>query len=49
MTGAIRILGIDLANFASTGVSKTRQFYRDIPGLEVVMDLDWVMTFASPT
>jgi catechol 2,3-dioxygenase-like lactoylglutathione lyase family enzyme len=36
-------------NFASTDVSKAKQFYADILGLEVVMDLGWIATFASPT
>src|SRR5262245_63310441 len=37
-----------VTNFAATDVSKARHFYADIPGLEVVMDHGWIVTFASP-
>jgi catechol 2,3-dioxygenase-like lactoylglutathione lyase family enzyme len=36
------------ANFATSDVSKARRFYADILGLEVPMDLGWIVTFASP-
>jgi catechol 2,3-dioxygenase-like lactoylglutathione lyase family enzyme len=35
-------------NFAAADVSKARRFYADILGLEVAMDLGWIVTFASP-
>jgi catechol 2,3-dioxygenase-like lactoylglutathione lyase family enzyme len=34
-------------NVAATDISKARQFYAGILGLEVVMDQGWIMTFAS--
>ena len=34
-------------NFAVSDVSKARRFYADIIGLEVAMDLGWIVTFAS--
>jgi catechol 2,3-dioxygenase-like lactoylglutathione lyase family enzyme len=37
-----------VANFATSDVSKVRRFYADILGLEVAMDLGWIVTFASP-
>lgn len=37
-----------IANFATSDVSKARRFYADILGLEIVMDLGWIVTFASP-
>ena len=37
-----------VTNIAATDVSKARQFYIDILGLEIVMDLGWITTFASP-
>ena len=37
-----------VANFATSDVSKARRFYADILGLEVAMDLGWIVTFASP-
>ena len=37
-----------VTNIAATDVSKARQFYVDILGLEIVMDLGWITTFASP-
>ena len=37
-----------VTNVAATDVSKARQFYVDILGLEIVMDLGWITTFASP-
>ena len=36
-----------VANIAVTDVTKARQFYVDILGLDVVMDLGWIATFAS--
>ena len=35
-------------NIATSDVSKARRFYADILGLEVAMDLGWIITFASP-
>ena len=37
-----------ITNFATSDVSKARHFYADILGLEVAMDLGWIITFASP-
>jgi hypothetical protein len=37
-----------VANFATGDVSKARRFYADILGLEVAMDLGWIVTFTSP-
>ena len=37
-----------VTNIAATDVSKAREFYVDILGLEIVMDLGWITTFASP-
>ena len=37
-----------ITNFATSDVSKARHFYADILGLEVAMDLGWIVTFASP-
>ena len=37
-----------ITNFATSDVSKARRFYTDILGLEVAMDLGWIVTFASP-
>jgi catechol 2,3-dioxygenase-like lactoylglutathione lyase family enzyme len=37
-----------ITNFATSDVTKARRFYADILGLEVVMDLGWIVTFASP-
>jgi len=35
-------------DFQSPDPAASRAFYTDVLGLEVVMDLDWVMTFAAP-
>jgi catechol 2,3-dioxygenase-like lactoylglutathione lyase family enzyme len=35
-------------NIATSDISKARRFYADILGLEVAMDLGWIITFASP-
>jgi len=35
-------------NFAVTDMAKARSFYADILALDVVMDLGWIVTFASP-
>lgn len=37
-----------VANIAAADMSKARQFYVDVLGLDVVMDLGWIVTFASP-
>jgi catechol 2,3-dioxygenase-like lactoylglutathione lyase family enzyme len=37
-----------VTNIAATDVSKARQFYVEFLGLEIVMDLGWITTFASP-
>ena len=37
-----------VANLATNDVSKARRFYADVLGLEVAMDLGWIVTFASP-
>jgi lactoylglutathione lyase len=36
-----------VTNIAANDVSKARQFYVDILGLEITMDLGWIATFAS--
>ena len=36
-------------NISATDLSKARRFYGDILGLETGMDLDWIVTFVSPT
>jgi catechol 2,3-dioxygenase-like lactoylglutathione lyase family enzyme len=36
-----------VTNIAATDVSKARQFYVDILGLEIAMDLGWIVTFVS--
>jgi catechol 2,3-dioxygenase-like lactoylglutathione lyase family enzyme len=36
-----------VTNIASTDVSKAKQFYVDILGLDIVMDQGWIATFAS--
>jgi catechol 2,3-dioxygenase-like lactoylglutathione lyase family enzyme len=33
-------------NISASDLSKARQFYRDVLGLEIVMDLSWIVTFA---
>ena len=35
-------------NFAAEEVSKARGFYADVLGLNVAMDLGWIITFDSP-
>jgi catechol 2,3-dioxygenase-like lactoylglutathione lyase family enzyme len=37
-----------ITNLAMSDVSKARRFYANILGLEVAMDLGWIVTFASP-
>jgi catechol 2,3-dioxygenase-like lactoylglutathione lyase family enzyme len=34
-------------NISASNLSKARQFYCDVLGLEIVMDLSWIVTFAS--
>ena len=34
-------------NLAATDVSKAKQFYAEVLGLEVVMDQGWIVTFAA--
>jgi catechol 2,3-dioxygenase-like lactoylglutathione lyase family enzyme len=36
-----------VANFAVDGVDRARAFYGDVLGLEVAMDLGWILTFES--
>jgi lactoylglutathione lyase len=36
-----------VTNIAASEVSKARRFYVDVLGLEVAMDLGWIVTFAS--
>ena len=36
-----------VTNIAAADVSKARQFYVDILGLEIAMDLGWIATFES--
>jgi catechol 2,3-dioxygenase-like lactoylglutathione lyase family enzyme len=38
-----------VANFAATDLSKVREFYVDVLGLQVVMDQGWITTFAAPS
>jgi catechol 2,3-dioxygenase-like lactoylglutathione lyase family enzyme len=38
-----------VANFASAEASKAKEFYADVLGLEVVMDLGWIITFEAPS
>jgi catechol 2,3-dioxygenase-like lactoylglutathione lyase family enzyme len=35
-------------DFQSPDPAESREFYAEVLGLEVVMDLGWVMTFAAP-
>jgi catechol 2,3-dioxygenase-like lactoylglutathione lyase family enzyme len=35
-------------NLKSSDLEKSRRFYHDTLGYEIVMDLDWIVTFASP-
>jgi catechol 2,3-dioxygenase-like lactoylglutathione lyase family enzyme len=37
-----------VANIASPQVDAARDFYGSVLGLEVVMDLGWIVTFAAP-
>ena len=37
-----------VANIATPDVSQARRFYADVLGLEVAMDLGWIVTFTSP-
>jgi catechol 2,3-dioxygenase-like lactoylglutathione lyase family enzyme len=36
-----------IANIAATDVGKAKAFYGDVLGLEIAMDLGWIVTFAS--
>src|ERR1700737_2046010 len=36
-----------VANFAVDGVDRARAFYVEVLGLEVAMDLGWILTFQS--
>ena len=36
-------------NIRSNRAAETREFFVDLLGFDVVMDLDWVVTLASPT
>src|SRR5262245_40935699 len=36
-----------VANIATTDVGKAKIFYGDVLGLDLVMDLGWILTFAS--
>ena len=38
-----------VANIKSDRPAETREFFVDVLGFEVAMDLDWVVTLASPT
>ena len=38
-----------VTNIATAEVSKARHFYKDVLGLEIVMDRGWIATFAAPT
>jgi catechol 2,3-dioxygenase-like lactoylglutathione lyase family enzyme len=35
-------------DFQSSEPAASRRFYEEVLGLEVVMDLDWILTFAAP-
>jgi catechol 2,3-dioxygenase-like lactoylglutathione lyase family enzyme len=37
-----------VANLASPDPAKSRAFYEDFLGLNVAMDLGWIVTFAAP-
>ena len=37
-----------VANIAATELEMARRFYGSVLGLEVVMDLGWILTFAAP-
>jgi catechol 2,3-dioxygenase-like lactoylglutathione lyase family enzyme len=36
-----------VSNIAATDISKAKEFYVDILGLEIAMDLGWIVTFVS--
>jgi len=36
-------------NFAAADVSRARQFYSEVLGLSVVMDIGWIATFEAPS
>jgi len=36
-----------VANIAATQVGAARAFYRDVLGMDVVMDMGWIVTFAA--
>jgi catechol 2,3-dioxygenase-like lactoylglutathione lyase family enzyme len=36
-----------VANFAVDGIDRARAFYGEVLGLEVAMDLGWILTFQS--
>jgi catechol 2,3-dioxygenase-like lactoylglutathione lyase family enzyme len=36
-----------VANIATTDVGKAKAFYGDVLGLDLMMDLGWIITFAS--
>src|SRR5262245_43178769 len=38
-----------VTNIATADVSTARRFYKDVLGLEIVMDQGWIATFAAPT
>jgi len=38
-----------VANLATPDVSEAKRFYADILGLEVAMDLGWIVTFVAPS
>jgi catechol 2,3-dioxygenase-like lactoylglutathione lyase family enzyme len=38
-----------VANFSADDVSRAKQFYSEILGLSVAMDLGWIATFEAPS
>ncbi|GAC1382931.1 MAG: VOC family protein [Ginsengibacter sp.] len=36
-------------NISSDKMEESRKFYKDFLGLKIVMDMEWIMTFASPS
>lgn len=36
-------------DIAATDLEVSRESYRDVLGFEIAMDMDWIVTFASPT
>jgi catechol 2,3-dioxygenase-like lactoylglutathione lyase family enzyme len=46
---AIMIVKRIVANFSADDVSRAKQFYAEVLGLSVVMDLGWIATFESPS